>query len=124
LVRRLHEAKVKRFESVEIWGTGNARREFLYVDDMAAACLYVMNLSNAVYSQHTQPMISHINVGFGEDITIKELATVIASVVGFHGKIVFDPSMPDGAPRKLMDSSKINSLGWHAEVPLRKGLEN
>jgi GDP-L-fucose synthase len=97
-------------------------REFLYVDDMAAASVYVMNLDKARYNEHTEPMLSHINVGFGSDITIKQLAETIAEVVGYHGHIGFDHIKPDGAPRKLMDSSRLNYLGWHAQVTLRDGL--
>jgi GDP-L-fucose synthase len=123
LIRRFHEAKVNQAPSIAIWGTGTPRREFLYVDDMAAACLHVMNLPQATYRQHTQPMLSHINVGCGHDITIRELAETIARVVGYRGNIVFDPSKPDGTPRKLMDSTRINALGWQAQVDLAAGLE-
>jgi len=123
LIRRFHEAKVKHAPSVAIWGTGSPRREFLYVDDMATACVYVMNQSKAVYDEHTQPMLSHINVGCGYDITIKELAETIARVVGYQGQIVFDPSKPDGTPRKLMDSTRLNDLGWKELVGLEAGLK-
>lgn len=123
LIRRFHEAKVERATSVTIWGTGSPRREFLYVDDMATACVYVMNQSKAVYDQYTQPMLSHINVGCGYDITIKELAKMIARVLGYQGEIVFDPSKPDGTPRKLMDSTRLNDLGWKAHVELEAGLK-
>ena len=123
LIRRFHEAKVNHAASVTIWGTGIPRREFLYVDDMAAASVHVMNLSKATYSQHTQPMLSHINVGCGYDITIRELAETIARVIGYVGDITFDPSKPDGTPRKLMDSARLNALGWQAQVGLETGLE-
>ncbi|CAB3880709.1 GDP-L-fucose synthase [Achromobacter sp. SIMBA_011] len=122
LLRRFHEAKLNKLESVSVWGSGTPRREFLYVDDMAAASVHVMNLEQQVYQQHTQPMLSHINVGTGHDTTIRELAETIAKVVGFGGAITFDASKPDGTPRKLMDSSRINSLGWQATVSLEDGL--
>ena len=123
LIRRFHEAKANHASSVVIWGTGTPRPEFLYVDDMAAACLHVMNLDKATYSQHTQPMLSHINVGCGYDITIRELAETIARVVGYVGGISFDSTKPDGTPRKLMDSACLNALGWQAQVGLEAGLE-
>ncbi len=122
LIRRIHEAKVAAAPSVVIWGSGTPRREFLYVDDMAAACIHVMNLEPAAYAQHTQPMQSHINVGSGTDVTIRTLAEAIARAVGYVGQLVFDTSKPDGAPRKLMDSSRLNALGWHASVALEEGL--
>jgi GDP-L-fucose synthase len=122
LIRRFHEAKVSDAPSVAIWGTGTPKREFLYVDDMAAACVYVMNLDKALYDQHTQPMLSHINVGCGEDITIREVAEAIGKIVGYQGEITFDTSKPDGAPRKLMDSSRLHALGWKAQVGLEAGL--
>ena len=123
LIRRFHEAKVNQASSVIIWGTGMPKREFLYVDDMAAASVLVMNLPQAIYQQHTQPMLSHINVGCGHDVTIKELAETIACVVQYSGEISFDTSKPDGAPRKLMDSTRLNELGWHAKEPLKHGLK-
>jgi GDP-L-fucose synthase len=122
LIRRFHEAKVTNAPSVAIWGTGTPRREFLYVDDMAAASLHVMNLPKAVYDQHTSPMQSHINVGSGSDVTIAEVAQAIAQTVSFTGQIEFDTTKPDGAPRKWMDSSRLNALGWQAKVGLREGL--
>ncbi len=122
LIRRFHEAKVNQAPKVTIWGTGTPRREFLYVDDMAAASVHVMNLPKVTYDQHTRPMQSHINVGYGSDITIAELARTVGQVVGYHGQIDFDPSKPDGAPRKLMDSSRLNALGWQATVNLQDGL--
>lgn len=122
LIRRFHEAKVNQLPKVLIWGSGNPMREFLYVDDMAAASVYVMNLDKAIYDEHTEPMQSHINVGYGSDVTIKALAETVADVVGFQGEIGFDPEKPDGTLRKLMDSSRLNSLGWQARVNLREGL--
>jgi GDP-L-fucose synthase len=123
LIRRFHEAKINSAPSVTIWGTGTPKREFLYVDDMAAACVHVMNLDKAIYDQHTQPMLSHINVGYGKDIAIHQVAEAIGRTVGFQGEITFDPSKPDGTPRKLMDSSRLNALGWKAQVELEAGLE-
>jgi len=123
LIRRFHEAKVNNASSVTIWGTGTPRREFLYVNDMAAASVHVMNLTQAVYSQHTQPMLSHINVGCGEDVTILELAQLVARTVGYTGPIHTDPAKPDGTPRKLMDSTRLNALGWQAQVGLEVGLK-
>jgi len=122
LIRRIHEAKRSGAPQVAIWGTGTPRREFLFVDDMAAASVHVMNLSQAIYSQHTQPMLSHINVGYGDDISIADTARSIAQVVGFDGDITFDTSKPDGTPRKLMDSSRLRSLGWQPQVDLVQGL--
>jgi GDP-L-fucose synthase len=122
LICRFHEAKVNQALKVTIWGTGTPRREFLYVDDMASASVHVMNLPKATYDQHTSHMQSHINVGYGSDITIAELARTVGQVVGYQGDIDFDASKPDGAPRKLMDSSRLNALGWHAQVGLQDGL--
>jgi len=122
LIRRFHEAKASQAPQVTIWGTGTPRREFLYVDDMAAASVHVMNLPKATYDQHTSPMQSHINVGCGQDITIAELAHAVGHTVGYQGEIGFDTSKPDGAPRKLMDSSRLQSLGWQAQVALEDGL--
>ncbi len=122
LIRRFHEAKVNNAPTVAIWGSGTPRREFLYVDDMAAASVFVMNLPKATLDAHTQPMQSHINVGFGEDITIKELALAVGKTVGYPGVISFDTSKPDGSPRKLMDSSRLNALGWQAKIKLEQGL--
>jgi GDP-L-fucose synthase len=106
-----------------IWGTGAPRREFLYVDDMAAASVFVMNLDKSTYDQHTKTMQSHINVGFGADVTIAELAVAVAKVIGYQGKITFDHSKPDGSPRKWMDSGRLNRLGWQAKVNLETGLK-
>jgi GDP-L-fucose synthase len=122
LIRRFHEAKVANAPTVTIWGSGTPRREFLYVDDMAAASVFVMNLSKATLVAHTQPMQSHINVGYGDDITIKELALAVGKTVGYQGVIDFDTSKPDGSPRKLMDSRRLNALGWQAQVGLDAGL--
>ncbi len=123
LIRRFHEAKVSRAPSVSIWGTGTPKREFLYVDDMAAASVHVMNLPKPTYDQHTTPMQSHINVGSGSDVTIAEVAQTIAATVGYAGRIEFDTSKPDGAPRKWMDSARLNALGWQAQVNLNEGLQ-
>ena len=122
LIRRFHEAKVNGFPEVVIWGSGSPMREFLYVDDMAAASVYVMNLDKSLYDHHTEPMLSHINVGFGSDVSIKRLAEMIAGVVAYPGGIDFDPGKPDGTMRKLMDSRRLNGLGWHAKVDLNEGL--
>ena len=122
LIRRFHEAKVNKSPEVVIWGSGLAMREFLYVDDMAVASVYVMNLDKSIYDQHTEPMLSHINVGFGSDVTIKALAQIISEVVGYQGSISFDATKPDGPARKLMDSGRLNSLGWHAKINFKDGL--
>jgi GDP-L-fucose synthase len=122
LIRRFHEAKIRKVPSVVIWGTGNPRREFLYVDDMATASIFIMELDKAIYDQSTTPMQSHINVGYGADITIAELAVAIKNTIGYSGSIAFDPSMPDGSTRKWMDSSRINDLGWKADIDLQTGL--
>ena len=106
-----------------IWGTGTPRREFLYVDDMATASVFVMQLDKATYDSQTEPMQSHINVGYGSDVTIAELASAVAKATGYQGSISFDPSKPDGSPRKWMDSGRLNRLGWHAEVSLDDGLK-
>jgi GDP-L-fucose synthase len=122
LIRRFHEATLLDASSVTIWGTGVPRREFLYVDDLAAASVHVMHLDRGAYAGATRPMCSHINVGFGEDISILEVAELIARTVGYRGAIITDPEKPDGTPRKLMDSSKLRSLGWSPTTPLREGL--
>jgi GDP-L-fucose synthase len=122
LIRRFHEAKATQLASVAIWGSGKPFREFLYVDDMASACVHVMNLPKAIYDKHTLPMQSHINVGFGSDVTIADLAHTVGKVIGYQGEISFDSTKPDGAPRKLMDSARLNSLGWSAKVNLEDGL--
>jgi GDP-L-fucose synthase len=122
LICRFHQAKRDKAEQVVIWGTGSPRREFLYVDDMAEACVHVMELDRHVYASNTQPMLSHINVGCGEDLTIRELAELVGRTVGYQGRIEFDPSKPDGTPRKLLDASRLKSLGWRPTVALDKGL--
>jgi GDP-L-fucose synthase len=122
LIRRFHEAKVSNAPEVVIWGTGTPRREFLYVDDMAEASFFVMQLDKKTYDSQTLPMQSHINVGFGSDVTIKELAQAVAKATGYQGKISFDPSKPDGSPRKWMDSGRLNKLGWKPRVDLESGL--
>jgi len=124
LIRRFHEAKESNVSEVIIWGTGTPRREFLYVDDMAAASVFVMNLDKATYDQNVLPMESHINVGFGSDITILELAQSVAAAVAYRGKIILDLTKPDGVPRKWMDSSRLNYLGWQPKVDLDLGLQN
>ena len=122
LLRRFHDAKESGAKTVTIWGTGKPRREFLFVDDMAEASVHVLELDAQAYGSITQPMLSHINVGTGEDISIGELARTIAGVVGFEGDIAFDVSKPDGAPRKLLDVSRIRKLGWKPAVELEQGL--
>ena len=122
LIRRFHEAKISRDKEVEIWGTGEPLRDFLYVDDMALASCHVMNLDPEAYRKNTGCMESHINVGSGEDVQIKDLAKNIASIVSFKGQIRFNSTMPDGTPRKLLDISTINSLGWQPKVGLIEGL--
>lgn len=122
LIRRFHEAKMNKLPKVVIWGSGSPLREFLYVDDMAAASIHVMNLDKNIYDKQTEPMLSHINVGFGSDVTIKDLAATISEVVDYQGNIDFDPTKPDGTVRKLMDSSRLNALGWKAQVNLKDGL--
>jgi len=122
LIRRFHEAKINNAPEVVIWGTGTPRREFLYVDDMAAASVFVMHLDKATYNSQTESMQSHINVGYGNDVTINQLAHAVSKATGFKGKISFDPTKPDGAPRKWMDSSKLNHLGWAPQVELEAGL--
>jgi GDP-L-fucose synthase len=122
LIRRFHEANVNNTSEVVIWGSGSPMREFLYVDDMAAASIHVMNLEKTIYDHHTEPMLSHINVGFGSDVTIKALAQTISEVVGYQGLISFDHTKPEGTARKLMDSKRLNSLGWQAQVNLKDGL--
>ena len=124
MMRRFHEAKQSRASEVIVWGTGTPMREFLHVDDMAEACLHVIQLNNEAYKANTQTMLSHINVGTGVDCTIKELAETMAKVTGFEGEIVFDNTKPDGTPRKLMDVSRLNALGWQANISLEKGLDS
>ncbi len=109
-------------EGVSIWGSGRPRREFLHVDDMAAASLFVMDLDPATYHAHNRPMLSHVNVGCGEDVSIAELARLIAQITGFDGDIAFDETKPDGAPRKLMDVSRLTRMGWRSTIPLEEGV--
>lgn len=123
LIRRFHEAKISNVSEVVIWGTGNPRREFLYVDDMAAASIFVMLLDKKSYESQTQSMQSHINVGYGNDVTINELAHLVAMATGYAGKIVFDTSKPDGSPRKWLDSGRLRTLGWEPRVSLEDGLK-
>jgi GDP-L-fucose synthase len=122
LIRRFHEARLANAPEVVIWGSGKPMREFLYVDDMAAASVHVMNLDKATHAANTDPMHSHINVGTGEDVTIAELARLIGETVGYTGQISFDTSKPDGTPRKLLDVSRLRKLGWQASTPLPEGL--
>ena len=123
LIRRFHEAKLNHDPEVVVWGSGRPKREFLYVDDMADASIYVLELDRETYQGSTQPMLSHINVGTGQDCTIEELAITIKDVVGFEGKVSFDSSKPDGSPRKLMDVSRLKSLGWANKISMKEGLE-
>ena len=122
LINRFHNAKIKNLERVIIWGTGRPKREFLYVDDMARASIYLMNLNKKTYENYTSPMDSHINVGSGKDLTIREVAQTIKEVVGFKGKLYFDPNKPDGTKRKLLDIKRINKIGFKPNISLRKGL--
>lgn len=123
LMRRFHDAKINDEKEVKVWGSGNAMREFLYVDDMAEASLFVMELDKETYLQNTKPMLSHINIGSGKDTTIKELAEIIKDVVGFKGNLFFDTSRPDGPPRKLIDVSRVSNMGWNYSTSLKQGLE-
>jgi len=122
LMRRFHEAKVNNDAEVVVWGTGNAMREFLYVDDMAEASLFVLELDGQTYKTNTQSMLSHINVGTGKDVTIREMAEAMKQVVGFKGELSFDTTKPDGAPRKLIDVSRLSNMGWNYNVDLKDGL--
>ncbi|WP_192034453.1 GDP-L-fucose synthase [Halomonas sp. YLGW01] len=124
LLRRFHEAKQQGDDEVVVWGSGTPMREFLHVDDMAAASVHVMELDQATYEANTSPMLSHINVGTGVDCTIRELAETVKSVTGFEGKLTFDASKPDGTPRKLMDVSRLKALGWQATISLEDGLQD
>ena len=123
LMRRFHEAAHEGRDEVVIWGSGTPRREFLHVDDMAGASLFVLDLDKAVYDANTAPMLSHINVGSGSDVSILDLARMVAEVTGFEGRIATDPSKPDGTPRKLMDVSRLADMGWRARIGLREGIE-
>ena len=124
LIRRFHEAKLDNLDEVVVWGSGTPRREFLHVDDMAAASLFVHNLDRAAYEKNTQTMLSHINVGTGTEVTIRELAETVREIVGFVGALVFDQSKPDGTPRKLMDVSTLERLGWVAKIDLFNGIKS
>ena len=123
LIRKCHEAKVTGAESVPVWGSGRPMREFLHVDDMAAACVHVMTLDRATWQAHTNSRCSHLNVGTGEDLSIGDLARLVADVVGFEGRLAFDPDRPDGTPRKLLDVSRLEGFGWQASIGLREGIE-
>jgi len=124
LIRRFHEAKINGDQQVTVWGTGNAKREFLHVDDMAAASLFVLQLDDKVYKANTETMLSHINIGTGIDCSIREVAETIKRVVGFEGELVFDVTKPDGPPRKLLDVSRLKAMGWQASVSLEQGLSS
>ena len=124
MIRRFHEAKMNNSPHVSIWGTGTPRREFLYVDDLARACIHIMNIEKPTYDQYTQPMLSHINIGVGHDMTISELSQTIKNVVGYNGEIVFETTKPDGSTQKLMNNSRILNLGWQPKIDLNKGLAN
>ena len=124
LLRRFHEAKTSKAQRITIWGSGQVRREFLHVDDMARACVHVMNLPIEAYQAVTEPRLSHLNIGSGQDCSITELATTIAEVCGFAGAIEYDGTKPDGAPRKLLDNTKLESLGWAPRYQLKDGLED
>ncbi|CAC9605844.1 GDP-L-fucose synthetase (EC 1.1.1.271) [uncultured Gammaproteobacteria bacterium] len=122
LMQRFHQAKVNNDPEVVVWGTGNAMREFLYVDDMAQASLFVLELDEQTYKDNTQPMLSHINVGTGKDITIREMAETMKQVVGYEGKLTFDATKPDGAPKKLIDVTRLENMGWQYNIDLKDGL--
>ena len=124
MIKRFHEAKLNGDESVEVWGTGKVMREFLHVDDMAAASVFVMQLDKESYTANTKPMLSHINVGTGEDVTIAELAALVKEVVSFEGELLFDADKPEGTPRKLLDVNRLKNMGWQAKITLKDGLEN
>jgi GDP-L-fucose synthase len=124
LLRKFHEAKLAGASSVEVWGSGNPRREFLHVDDMADACVFVMNLPKERYDAVTSPTLSHLNVGTGEDVTIRELAGIVGEVVGYRGEIRFNAGYPDGTPRKLLDVSVLRSLGWQPKIGLHEGIRS
>lgn len=122
LIRRFHEARLSSQAEVKVWGSGKPRREFLHVDDMAEACLFVIEAARREYEDQTEPMLSHLNVGTGQDVSIAELAEIVAEVTGYTGLITFDPSKPDGTPRKLLDVSRLAAMGWRASRDLRKGI--
>jgi GDP-L-fucose synthase len=124
MIRRFHEAKLQRAPAVVVWGTGRPKREFLHVDDLASACVHIMRLSREDYRSWTEPMLSHVNIGVGTDVTIKGLAKMIRGVVDYRGEIVFDTTKPDGTPRKLLDVTKLQALGWTAKISLDQGLKS
>lgn len=123
MIKRFHEAKVAQADTVEVWGTGQVMREFLNVDDMAAASVFVMQMEKDVYQANTEPMLSHINVGTGEDVTIAELANLVKEVVGFEGELFFNKDKPEGTPRKLLDVSRLRKMGWQSQIDLKLGLK-
>ena len=124
LIQRFHKAKINHSEVEAAWGTGAPLREFMHVDDLAKACIHIMNIDRKIFSKHVSKTVSHINIGTGEEISIRELTELVAKVVGFNGRISWDTSKPDGTPRKIMDSSKLVNLGWNASITLADGLEN
>ena len=123
LIRKFHEAKVNNTEQVIVWGSGTPKREFLYVDDLADACIFIMNIDKTNYQTLVDPMLSHLNVGYGYDLTIKELSILLKEIVGYEGELLFDHSKPDGTPRKLMNSYKLNKLGWYPKIEIEDGLK-
>jgi len=124
MIKRFHDAKLNKADSVEVWGTGKVMREFLHVDDMAAASVFVMQLDKKIYTANTKSMLSHINVGTGKDVSIAELASLVKEVVGFEGELIFNAEKPEGTPRKLLDVTRIKSMGWEANIGFKDGLEN
>jgi len=123
LIRKFHEAKVNNTEQVIVWGSGTPKREFLYVDDLADACIFIMNIDKTNYQTLVDPMLSHLNVGYGYDLTIKELSILLKEIVGYEGELLFDHAKPDGTPRKLMNSYKLNKLGWYPKIEIEDGLK-
>lgn len=123
LLRRFHEAKLNGDSQVSVWGSGKAKREFLHVDDLAAACVFIMRQEQSVYQAHTEPMLSHVNIGTGQEVSIRELAETVRAVTEFPGELVFDTAKPDGTPRKLLDSAKLQGMGWQAKIDLAEGLK-
>jgi GDP-L-fucose synthase len=124
MIKRFHEAKLNKTETVEVWGTGQVMREFLHVDDMAAASVFVMQLDKTTYAENTEPMLSHINVGTGNDVTIAQLASLVKKVVNLKARLFFNADKPEGTPRKLLDVSRINAMGWKSTISLQEGLES
>jgi len=122
LMRRLHEAARNKKPSVTIWGSGNPMREFMHVDDLAAACIYIMEMDTSLYREKTKPLSSHINIGTGKDCSIRELAESLCRIVGYDGKLEFDVTKPDGTPRKLLDVTLLHDLGWRESIPFDEGL--